>query len=882
MKKFFFLASLLCLVFSVRSQTFYRDYPDSVQSYSPVYTFKSGSGGLIANSYIAPGGTFLYDRLTRFNDHGDTLWSKRNIFTDTIYRVFYDTSLPTYPYYDTVSFVGKTASICRLHNGNYIIAAKDDQAPGGEDIMLKQIDTAGNIISSLPIYNSPYVAGSMFAANLQLVEIPNTDSFYLLYSNNDVILSPFGLTDSTVNTVAIMKIDNHFNVLWSKTFREKYAHLAPRPDMPLVDFNTITVTTEGGLAFCRYNDTSFATITTAATTTYMPRYLLDKWRPDGTVQWEHPLQAIFGTPANTSIFARGMFNTSDSGIVADIYTITGSGAETTTYIMKLNAPGIVTDTVRADSPVYVPGRGVELSNGRYLFFGSSMYGFCVSDSHLNFLYVVPWPFAENGYYPVHLIANNMGGAFIAFEGDISSLPHDVAINFDSSFQCFPSFVSGYVNKDNNYDCAYGGGDERRGGAVRLHEAATGVDYYGFSSGVTGQYTANVPYGNYSVTHSTYGYVANECGSYSLNITSPVTLPGNDFYDTLIPGVRDFHISLYGNAMRPGEPSDLFAYLHNNGTTNMDSTVSVTLDSRVSYLSSVPAPASISGNTLTYNMHLGPDSSAEIAINVLPSTSLVYTDVLLFSATSPYVNTIDPGSDTTAVSVAVSAAFDPNVKMVNQEFYFDKNNDIVYTICFQNTGNDTARTVVILDTMDRLIDPGTFKLLSSTHGMPEVMYWSGNRFLFSFKNIYLPDSVHNEPASHGCFSYMVKVKPTAVSGDTIRNTANIFFDYNAAVVTNTTTNVIGTAFPAGVVNNIKDDVIRLYPNPTSGIVTLSVSDGGTYSLQIMDVTGRVLLTTERIGPMSKIDLSDNAPGVYLIKLTNKLTREVVVKKVMLSN
>jgi hypothetical protein len=54
---------------------------------------------------------------------------------------------------------------------------------------------------------------------------------------------------------------------------------------------------------------------------------------------------------------------------------------------------------------------------------------------------------------------------------------------------------------------------------------------------------------------------------------------------------------------------------------------------------------------------------------------------------------------------------------------------------------------------------------------------------------LPDSGTNEVASHGYIIYRIRTKADVAAGSLIENTANIFFDENPAVVTNTTYHTI---------------------------------------------------------------------------------------------
>jgi PKD repeat protein len=57
--------------------------------------------------------------------------------------------------------------------------------------------------------------------------------------------------------------------------------------------------------------------------------------------------------------------------------------------------------------------------------------------------------------------------------------------------------------------------------------------------------------------------------------------------------------------------------------------------------------------------------------------------------------------------------------------------------------------------------------------------------FFFENIQLPDSVNNEPESHGLMSYAIAPYAGLDVGTELNNTAFIYFDNNDAIVTNTT-------------------------------------------------------------------------------------------------
>jgi len=100
-----------------------------------------------------------------------------------------------------------------------------------------------------------------------------------------------------------------------------------------------------------------------------------------------------------------------------------------------------------------------------------------------------------------------------------------------------------------------------------------------------------------------------------------------------------------------------------------------------------------------------------------------------------------------------------------------------------------------------LDKTTFTLLSYSHE-PFVQLYTNGVLKFNFPNIHLPDSNTNEPASHGYVQFKIKAKDSLTLGNAIENTANIYFDFNAPVITNTTSNLlINCSIPKTILNAI---------------------------------------------------------------------------------
>jgi hypothetical protein len=175
----------------------------------------------------------------------------------------------------------------------------------------------------------------------------------------------------------------------------------------------------------------------------------------------------------------------------------------------------------------------------------------------------------------------------------------------------------------------------------------------------------------------------------------------------------------------------------------------------------------------------------------------------------------------------------------------------------------------MDTLDQNLDASTFEYLSSSHD-PIVQFSNNGIIRFSFPDINLPDSTSNEHESHGFVSYRVKTNPGLPVGTAISNTAYIYFDYNPAVITNTTLNTV-TNFTQ--VPEHEAASISLYPNPASQeiMVTMNGINHTNFVLEFFDIYGNLvyeaLFANNKHSGVEKIDVSGLSAGVYLVKIAD---------------
>jgi uncharacterized repeat protein (TIGR01451 family) len=187
---------------------------------------------------------------------------------------------------------------------------------------------------------------------------------------------------------------------------------------------------------------------------------------------------------------------------------------------------------------------------------------------------------------------------------------------------------------------------------------------------------------------------------------------------------------------------------------------------------------------------------------------------------------------------VGNSYDPNDKAVNQPMNInpDIEEEFVYTVRFQNTGTAPAQNIYVLDTLSPNLDWSTFKVEYFSHFMNVISLPNGVK-RFDFPGIWLPDSTSNEPLSHGQFIYSIKEKADNPIGSSIENTAYIYFDWNPAIITNTTVNINTSTLG---MENLGTNEIKVYPNPFDSRVQLT-SSKRMERLTVYDLTGKVILT-----------------------------------------
>lgn len=204
----------------------------------------------------------------------------------------------------------------------------------------------------------------------------------------------------------------------------------------------------------------------------------------------------------------------------------------------------------------------------------------------------------------------------------------------------------------------------------------------------------------------------------------------------------------------------------------------------------------------------------------------------------------------------------------------------FLIRFQNTGTDTAYKVVITDTLNQNLDLATLEFGASSHPYKVEFTGSGRPILkFTFDKINLVDSFTNEPKSHGFVSFKVTPYDSIPNGTLVKNNADIYFDFNLPIKTNTTQVSIDDRLPTGATlnlvtsvkqNNTIYEAIHVYPNPFTQTTNFEfVYNTKANQLIVYDVNGE-LVVQENIAGKTTFQLQrTNLPnGMYFYNIQNK--------------
>ena len=353
---------------------------------------------------------------------------------------------------------------------------------------------------------------------------------------------------------------------------------------------------------------------------------------------------------------------------------------------------------------------------------------------------------------------------------------------------------------------------------------------------------------------------------------------------------DLETTIYANPPRPGFSRNCQLYYKNNSTITIPSgTITFTKDNLETINSiSISQPGTIAtANGFTYNFtNLAPQENRFISFILqtptIPTVNL--GDLLMISSSvTPISGDVFPENNNSTLTQTVVGSYDPN------EIYesrgpqiginnFSINDYLTYTITFENTGTANAEFVRIENLLNSQLNPNSIEIINSSHIYDLKL--ENNKLTWFFYDINLPPTSLNPINSHGFVSYRIKPNPGFAVGTIIPNTANIFFDFNPAIVTNT----FNTEFVAALGNaTFESGNFMLVPNPATNSVQIQLKNSSERinTISIYDVLGNRVKSIESVNSEQiQIQTSELSSGIYIIEVINntnlKEFKKLVIK------
>ncbi len=460
---------------------------------------------------------------------------------------------------------------------------------------------------------------------------------------------------------------------------------------------------------------------------------------------------------------------------------------------------------------------------------------------------------------------------------------DSKIAWFQNLGAFTNSISGVVRLDANAD-----GCDATDAVVPnlLIVGDNGVNTFSTFTQADGSYNLQANQENYtaSISSALPNYYTSNPTSYTYDYTglNHINNSGSNFCIEASQTINDLAVVIYPslNEPRPGFDTSYQLVYRNNGTVPLSggSVVFQYDDSKLNLLNASETIDTQTTNTLTFNYSdLNPFEIRTITLNfnvyAPPTTGI--GDVLNNIVTVNPVGSDDFSEDNIFnLEQVLIGSYDPNdIRVLEGETIMtdEASKYLHYIIRFQNTGTASAINVRVNNVLDSKFDWSTMQLESLSHtGRVEIT--NGNNINFIFDAINLPDSTTDEPNSHGFITYKIKPKSNVGVGDVFSNTADIFFDYNLPITTNTaTTEIIDTLY----IETFETTNISIFPNPANNILNIKGTNA-INAVTIYDLNGRLLkqLSFPQAKNTHQIDIDRLSNGIYFLEIRTGISKETL--------
>jgi hypothetical protein len=491
----------------------------------------------------------------------------------------------------------------------------------------------------------------------------------------------------------------------------------------------------------------------------------------------------------------------------------------------------------------------------------------------------------------------------------STPEHFWIVNGNTSQDCYCT-ISGTAFTDADGDCTYDSGEN---GIENMMIHCSGFGYT--FTDANGHYSFQVPTGTYTISEQVNQYYplsACQSNNISVSVVAASGCNTNVDFSNDINELHDLKIVTISSTIPPvpGNSYQQKVIVKNEGTvTESGIQLGYKHDSQIPFVSSTMPSFTLMNSAFPYSYgvqsgfpSLAPNGDAVMILDFYTPTSVPMGTAVYFYDSVAHMAPIDaswlldntPWNNVNTYQTTVVSSYDPNFKEVSPKGQGDEGyvstdvKEFDYTIHFQNEGTYYAQNIVVTDQLDSDLDWTTFRPGYSDYEYSTTISETG-LVTFTFAGINLPwKESFGDALSSAFVNYSIQRRMDVPVGTEFTNSASIYFDYNAPIITNTTVNTLTNSLGVEEVASANGDGVTmdLFPVPASDNLTFRVANiakGETASISVLDLTGKIFLS-EKIAlnagstDITK-DLSNLTSGTYLARIEFANGSSIVKKIVM---
>ena len=481
----------------------------------------------------------------------------------------------------------------------------------------------------------------------------------------------------------------------------------------------------------------------------------------------------------------------------------------------------------------------------------------------------------NNWVPLNDGLTNKRGRYLAISGNDIFLATSTSSvwRLGANFEVFTGNIYNDLNNNGQKDAGEGPLANRIVGAEPLGSYTTSNNggLYSLVAAAQLDTIRMQPPNNYCTVSPPFHAVTQPNGNY-------------DFGVHFTEGIVDLSIDMVNwEPFRPGFDNKITLTVQNIGNeTVQNAQVIAVLPSTLSIDFITPLGlATVSNDTLFWSIAtIAPFASMSIQIEVTLSVNAPIGSTLSLYGHVDATNDVDATNNEIWLSEIVVGSYDPNDKYavsgIAPQAVLD-GEPINYIVRFENTGTFYAEKVVITDVLDKNLNPATFQFLSASHPCQWRITAEG-KVEFTFNDIFL------EVNETGFVKFSVEADRSLQLNDIVSNTANIYFDFNAPIITNTVETTVTTSVTTHTpyLSNIN---IELSPNPAKNMLYATVGSDmvkNGQAWEIVDAAGTVLLREKQRSETTSFAIVSLPNGIYEVVLRNRNATVIGSKTVVVAH